>query len=189
VDSRVLPSIAALAALFAVFAPPLKAQASAGSGGLWWEVSASAAAPRLTCDICDPSRQIGPSVAAATGAYASPRLRVGLEGSAWTNEDGDVRESVYGAGLVAHLHPRPSRGFHLVGGAGWTGYRAEQFGIDGIRVTLGLGWDLPLFGPWIVGNRLTLDGSAYASLANDGVVVASPVGMSMIRLGVFLRKR
>lgn len=179
-----------MSALLAASAGSLVAQPSAevDGDGLWWEVSAAAAAPRLTCDICDPSRQVGPSVTAATGAWARPWLRIGLEGAAWTNEDRGVRESVYGAGLVAHLHPRRGSGLHLVGGAGWSGYRAEQFGLDGIRVTLGVGWDLPLFGSWVVGNRLTLDGSAYASLSNDGIRVASPVGLSLIRFGVFLRK-
>ena len=187
--ARALRALATVAAL-ASTAPPLLAQSPVDrGGGLWWEVSASAAAPRLTCDICDPSRQIGPSLTASSGAYARPGLRVGLEGTAWTHEDRGVRESVYGLGLIGHLHPRPGSGLHVVGGAGWAGYRAEQFAVDGFRVTLGLGWDLPLFGPWVVGNRLTLDGMAYASLANDGVEVASPVGLSVIRFGVFLRQR
>ena len=79
---------------------------------------------RLSCTICDPARELGPAVGAALGTYANPNLRVGIEGGLWANDDGDVRETVYRAGLAAQLHPRPGSGLHLSGGLGWSGYRA-----------------------------------------------------------------
>lgn len=157
--------------------------------GLWWEVSAGAGGARLTCDLCDPTRQIGPVLGAAVGAYASTRLRMGVEGRAWSNQDGDVRESVYEAGLTTQLHPMHGSGLHLVGGFGWSGYRAERFAYDAVRITLGVGWDLPLIGPWLVGNRLAVDGSSFAALQNEDVTVAASVGLSVLRFTVFLRNR
>jgi len=157
--------------------------------GLWWEVSAAAGGARLSCAICDPSRELGPAIGFALGAYASPTVRVGLDGGAWSTTDGDERESVYRAGVVAQLHPRPGRGLHVLAGMGWSGYRGEGFTYDGVRLTMGAGWDLPLTGSWVVGNRITLDGSSFSSLKNDGTVVEPAIGLSELRFGVYLRKR
>lgn len=161
----------------------------AGRGGMWWEASVAAAGSRLTCALCEPDRELGPTVSAALGAHATPRLRVGLEGSVWTNEDEGVRESVYGAAVVAHLHPRPASGLHVLGGVGWSGYRAEDFTYDAPRLTLGVGWDLPLTGSWVAGNRLVVDASSYASLKNEGARVQRSVGLSVVRFGVYVRRR
>ncbi len=185
-------SFAALLCVLVSFGPVrLSAQEPAGGvvSGLWWEVSATAGSARLTCDICDPARELGPSVGVALGAYASDRLRVGVEADAWTNVDGDVRESVDGAGLVAQLHPRPGSGLHVIGGLGWSGYRSEDFGYDAVRLTLGAGWDLPLTESWVTGSRVTLDGSSYGSLNNAGAEVTPSVGLSVLRFGVYLRRR
>ena len=170
--------------------PSLFAQ-SAGSpaGGLWWSVSVEAAGARLTCDVCDRARDLGASVGVATGAYASSQVRVGIEGGGWTHREGDVREIVYTAGVVAEVHPRPTSGLHLLGGLGWSGYRAEEFRHDAVRLRVGVGWDLPLTSSWLVGNRVLLDSSGFAPLDNEGTVVARSVGLSVVRFGVYVRRR
>lgn len=159
------------------------------AGGMWWEVGAAAGGARLSCPVCDPARGLGPALNAAIGAYASPRLRLGLDGGAWSNEDGGDRENVYRAGLVTQLHPNPNSGLHLIAGLGWSGYRADGFTYDGVRLSLGAGWDLPLTASWAVGNRVTLDASSWASLKNDGTVAAPSVGLSVVEFGIYLRKR
>jgi hypothetical protein len=116
-------------------------------------------------------------------------LRVGIDGGVWANEDGDVRETVYRAGLVAQLHPRPGSGLHLVGGLGWSGYRAELFNYDAVRLTLGAGWDLPLTEGWVVGNRVLLDAASFASWDNEVGSVVSSVGLSVLTFGMYLRRR
>lgn len=158
-------------------------------GGLWWEFSAAAGGMRLSCAICDPARELGPAVGGAFGTYAGPRLRVGLEAGGWANDDGDIREKVYRGGLIAQLHPRPGSGLHLIGGLGWSGYRAELYSYDAARMTLGIGWDLPLTGDWVVGNRVLLDASSFASLKNDVGPVATSVGLSVLTFGVYVRRK
>jgi hypothetical protein len=188
-SSYLVHLVAMLVALSAPIVAAGQSSPSDAGAGLWWEVSAGAGGARLTCHLCDPTRQIGPVLGAAVGAYASPRVRMGVEGRAWSNDDGDVRESVYEAGLTTQLHPRRGSGLHLVGGVGWSGYRAESFAYDAVRLTLGVGWDLPLVGPWLVGNRLAVDSSSFASLQNEDVTVAPSVGLSVLRFTVFLRNR
>lgn len=67
--------------------------------------------------------------------------------------------------------------------------RAVDFGYDAARLLVGAGWDLPLFGPWVAGNRITLDTAAFGRLENDGTPVARDVGLSMVRVGIYLRHR
>jgi hypothetical protein len=159
------------------------------TSGLWWELSLSAVNSRLSCSLCDPDREAGPAADLAVGAYASPRLRVGVQGGAWTHDDDGARETVYRGGVIAQLHLRPGSGLHVIGGLGWSGYRAGVFGSDTGRVSLGAGWDLPLADGWLVGNNLVLDASAFGSLKNEDTTVATGVGLSTLRLGVYLRKR
>ena len=184
-----LAQVALVVALVTPAATAAQTLPEDGGGGMWWEVSASAGGARLSCPVCDRSRDLGPSLNAALGAYANPRLRVGVEVGAWTNEDGTDRETVYRAGIVTQLHPRPGSGLHVVAGLGWSGYRADDFTYDGVRLTLGAGWDLRLTDSWIVGNRVTLDGSSYASLKNGDTVVERSAGLSVLRFGVHLRRR
>jgi hypothetical protein len=159
------------------------------SSGLWWELSLGAATSRLSCNLCDPDRESGPSADLAVGAYATPRLRVGVHGGIWHHNDDGDRESVYRAGVLAQFHPRPGSGLHLIGGAGWSGYRAGVFGSNTARLTFGAGWDLPFANGWLVGNNVTVDASAFGALKNEDETVARGVGLSVLRLGVFLRRR
>ncbi len=168
--------------------------------GVWWSVSAAAGGARLTCDICDQTRDSGAAVEAAIGAYATPTVRVGVDGGAWTFRDDDFREKVYTAGVIAEVHPRRSSGLHLIGGLGWSGYRArdievdpeseeEGFRYDAMRLRLGIGWDLPLTQSWVVGNRVTLDASSLGTLHDEAVPIAESVGLSVVRFAIYIRRR
>ncbi len=170
-----------------------RAAAVAGTGAagssVWYGLTVGGAGTRLTCDLCQPTRDIGPALTVAAGAYGADQLRVGLELSAWTHEQAGVRDKLYGLGIVAHLVPDPSRGLYLLGGFGWSGYRAGDLSYDAPRVTVGLGWDVPAFGSWVVGNVVSLDGSAFVPIRNDGETAVRDVGLSSLRFAVQLRKR
>ena len=158
-------------------------------GDLWWGVTVGGAGARLTCDLCETARELGPALDLTVGAYAGPDLRVGVEAGVWSHDDSGIRENVFRAGIVGFAYPRPGSGLHLVGGAGWSGYRAESFGYDAVRLTVGVGWDLRLTDGWVVGNRVTLDAASFGSLRNEGTAVARGVGLSVVRLGVYLDRR
>ncbi len=168
--------------------------------GVWWSISVAAAGAKLTCDICDQTRDSGPALEAAVGAYATPTVRVGVDAGAWTFRDDDFREKVYTAGLIAEVHPRSFSGLYLIGGLGWSGYRArdidvdpeseeEGFRYDAMRLRLGIGWDLPLTQSWVVGNRVTLDASSLGALHDEGVPIVESVGLSVVRFGIYIRRR
>ncbi len=184
-----------LVAYVTVLPAPALAQCGAPAGtdflqgSVWFAATVGGAGARLTCDLCQPARDLGPSVNVSIGAYASPRVRVGLEGGGWTHDEEDIRERVYRAGVVAHLLPDPARGLYLLGGFGWSGYRAESFRYDAARLTLGVGWDLPLTSRWMVGNSITLDAASFGTLKNDEATVARNVGLSLVRLSVGIRRR
>lgn len=183
-----------LAGLLALHVTPALAQ----SGGMWWSVSAAAAGARLACDICDATRDAGPAIEAAIGTHASPVVRFGVDGGAWTFREDDFRETVLTAGVVAEVHPRAGSGLHLIGGLGWSGYRANDidpapdqdgFRYDALRLRLGAGWDLPLTSTWSVGNRVTLDASSLGTLKDEDTPIARSVGLSVVRFAIYLRHR
>lgn len=184
----------ALASVFGgLGASPVRAQtdsaASGSEGGRWWALTVGAGSTRFTCDLCTPERDNGPWAGLAVGASASEAVHVGVEGGFWTHLDDGTREWVYRAGVVAHVYPRAGTGLHLIGGAGWSAYRAEDIRYDAGRLTVGLGWDLPLAPGWLVGNALTLDAASFGSLKNDRVTIDRDVGVSVLRIGVFLKRR
>ncbi|MFG0307215.1 MAG: hypothetical protein ACF8Q5_13480 [Phycisphaerales bacterium JB040] len=155
----------------------------------WWALTVGAGSARFTCDLCARERDSGPWAGLAIGAAASEAVKVGVEGGFWTHLDGGVREWVYRAGVVAHVYPRAGSGLHLIGGGGWSAYRAEDIRYDAGRLTVGLGWDLPLTPGWTVGNSVTLDAASFGSLKNDQVTIDRDVGVSVLRIGVFLKRR
>jgi hypothetical protein len=132
---------------------------------------------------------MGPALGFGIGTRAAHNVRVGLDGSYATTTADGARESIYGAGVVAELHPRPASGLHLIGGLGWAGYRAGDFTYDAVRLRLGAGWDLPLAGSWVVGNRLTYDSSAFASLRTNGESVIPSVGLGTVQFGMYVGRR
>ncbi len=154
---------------------------------LWWGFTLGAGGTRLTCDICQPARDLGPSADVAVGAHARDNLRVGVEAGGWTHDDDGQRESVYRAGVTAQLSPLVDRGLYLVGGFGWSAYRAGDFRLDAPRISVGTGWDLPVVAGWLIGSQVTLDASSLGSLKNDETTVARRVGLSTIRVSIHLR--
>ena len=166
----------------------LSAQETTGTRW-WWSASAAVQGTRLTCDLCTTERDFGPALGLGIGAFATPSVRVGLDGSLSTSTEGDVRETVHGVGVVVELHPNRGSGLHLIGGLGWAGYRAGDFAYDAARLRVGVGWDLPLSGSWVVGNRLTYDASSFASLRNDGDPVIDSVGLGTLHFGIYVGMR
>ncbi len=168
---------------------PALGQDRAPAPGYWWAATVGAGSTRFTCDLCTQARDTGPWAGLAIGASASEAVKVGVEGGFWTHLDGDTREWVYRGGIVAHVYPRAGSGLHLIGGAGWSAYRADEFRHDAGRLSVGLGWDLPLTPGWVVGNTLILDASSFGSLKKEQVAIDRDVGVSVLRIGVFVKRR
>lgn len=174
---------------------PAATRRDSGSDGaardsrMWYGLAIGGGGTRLACDICDPTRDSGPSVTLSFGAYARDYLRVGVEGSRWSHRDGAARETVSALGLVAHLALPAWRGLYVIGGGGWSGYRAGPFRSDAPRVTLGLGYDVPITQGWVVGNVLSLDASWPAEIKNDDIAVVRNAGLSTLRVGLQIHRR
>ena len=170
-------------------APQAAPQGAPANAGLWYEVTLGGAGSRLACSICSAHRDLGAVITGALGAYASPTLRVGRELSRWTYRDVGVREMTSGIGLVAHMKPSARSRLYLLGGAGWTSYRASDYTFGAPRASVGVGYDVPLAGAWVAGNVLTMDLAAFGKLRNESVTVVENVGLSAIRMAVQLRRR
>lgn len=187
--SAAVATTAAAQATSSATAPARPGSSSATRSPIWYEATLGGSGMRLTCDFCQPARDVGPSATIALGGYGSDRVRLGVELGMWTYGNEDVREHLQSAGVVAHLVPNPRRGLYLIGGFGWSGYRAGEFKYDAPRVTVGAGWDIPAGGKFVVGNVITLDAAAFATLRSDEISVLENVGLSVVRAAVKVRRK
>lgn len=154
----------------------------------WFGFALGGAGTRLTCDLCQTAREVGPAAEISFGSYARPDLRIGVEAGAWTHDDGGARESVYRTGVVAYLRPDLDRGVYFAGGFGWLRYQAGEFRYDAPRLSLGAGWDHRFGGRFRIGNQLMLDATSFGSLRNGERRVARNVGVSLVRVSVQLHR-
>jgi len=168
----------------------VRAQASAGqetraeADAFWFGASMGGAGARLTCDLCDPSREIGPTAEISFGSWARPDLRVGVDVGGWTHDDAGDRETSLRAGVVAFLRPNLRRGIYFTGGFGWMRYSAGDFRYNAPRLSLGAGWDHLLGDRYRIGNQITLDATSFGSLKNEDTSIARNVGFSLVRVSV-----
>lgn len=168
---------------------PASRPVPATASRLWYEVTLGGSGARLSCGICSAHRDVGAALTGAVGAYASPTLRVGLELSRWTYRDAGVREHTSGVGVALHYTPDPRGRIYLLGGAGWTTYRASDYRYDAPRLTVGMGYDVPAFGRVVFGNVVAMDLAAFGRLRNGAIPIAENVGMSAVRVALQVRRR
>lgn len=193
-----LRSSALLALALTLLPPPLHGQIASGIAeepatelgrdDYWFGFALGGAGTRLTCDLCQVSRDLGPAAEFSVGSFARPDLRVGVEFGTWMHDDRGSRETIYRAGVVAHLRPDLDRGVHLTGGFGWLRYKAGQFRYDAPRVSLGAGWDYPFSSRYRIGNQVTLDATSFGSLRNGDTAVVRNVGISLVRVSIQLHR-
>jgi hypothetical protein len=164
------------------------ARAQSASDALWYSVTVGAGSARFTCDPCAGTRDSGPSARVQIGGFARPGLRVGGSVGVWTHQEGDLRETLQQAGIVAHLDVRPGSALHLIAGLGWIGWRAEPFVYDGVDLSLGAGWNLPLSGRWSLSNAVTVHSASYGRLRNGDDTVKD-VSLSLAGLEIGLIRR
>jgi hypothetical protein len=168
----------------------LVAQARAAIGApdsadhFWMGASVGGAGARLTCDLCDVAREVGPTAEVSFGAWARPDLRVGVDAGGWTHDDAGERETALRAGIVAFLRPNLQRGFYFVSGFGWMRYSAGDFRYNAPRLSLGAGWDHLVGDRYRIGNQVTLDATSFGSLKNEDTAVARNVGFSLVRVSI-----
>jgi hypothetical protein len=155
----------------------------------WWDVAGGLAGLQVSCDFCQSNVDGGPAIDLSGGVYASRRVALGLAFSGWTRSEGDVRETLYRAGIMARFEPRRARGIHLIGGAGWSFWGAEDFGYNAPHLTLGMGYSIPVSSSWALGLRGVLDVAPHGTLANGDTPVAEGTRMSTGRMVLFFRSR
>jgi hypothetical protein len=178
----VLPALAAL-----ILASPLRAQSS-NSNGLSVALGVGAAWVRVSCDVCQTSRDLGPSAFLRVGKTLRPGLRVAGELTAWTHEVEDERENLGAAMAVLYMHPNDGP-LYVKAGVGYVGYRAgEDIAMNAAGMQVGAGYELRL-GSLALNNYVNLIGSSFGSLKNESTTIAEAVGTTVIQLGVGLTLR
>ena len=117
--------------------------------------SAGVTCPECEVDIDD--RVDGLSGYLRAGAYLSPNVLLGLEGTGWMHNDDGFERRIAAASLVLLTYPSARAGFFLRGGFG--GIRAvienDLFAVvgEGLTWQVGTGWDIAMgpiaLTPWV----------------------------------------
>jgi hypothetical protein len=175
----------ALAAL--VLAAPLHAQSSSNHN-LSVTFGLGAAWGRVSCDVCQTARDLGPSGFLRVSKALRPSVRVGGELTAWTHEVEDVREYLGAAMGLLYLYPNDGP-LYAKAGVGYVGYRAgDDISMNALGMQVGAGYELQL-GSLALTNYLNLIGSSFASLKNESTTIADDVGSTLIQIGVGITLR
>ena len=116
---------------------------------------------------------------------------MGAEADVWTREDGDDNRHLLGALTgAAYLYPDPGGRLHLKGGGGYIAYRAdEDLASNLFGLVVGAGYELPLGERYVVANDLSLLASGFGTLTSGEQTVAGDVSVTLLRLGIALRRR
>ena len=143
---------------------------------------------RVSCDVCQTSRDLGPTAFVRVGTSVRNGVHVAGEATIWTHEVEDERENM--GALMATLYLHPQRGaLYVKSGLGLVAYRAgEQIALNSVGLQLGAGYDLRLGGLAIT-NYLNLIGSSFGSLKNGDATIAEDVSTTLLQFGVGLTLR
>jgi hypothetical protein len=170
----------AMLAAFVLLPPKVAAQSfAAGVGGGW---------ARISCDVCQTARDVGPTAFVRIGTSLNSSLRVGAEATLWTHEVGEERENLGAAMAVLQVFPGDGP-LHLKAGLGFVGYRAgEDIGMNAVGMQLGAGYDLRL-GSLALTNYINVISSSFGNLKNNETTIANDVSATLLQLGVGLTLR
>jgi hypothetical protein len=78
---------------------------------------------------------------------------------------------------------------HLLGGAGWVGWRSDEFAYDALDLSVGAGWSVPLGGRWSLTNSVIVHAASFGKLRNDGEAATNGVSLSLAGFEVALLRR
>jgi len=174
-----------LAAL--TLAMPLHAQ-SGDDDGLRLGAGVGAGWVRVSCDICQSSRDLGASAFVRVEKPMKPGVRVAGEVTAWTHEAEDLRENLGAAMAVLYLQPNDG-GLYFKSGLGYVGYRAgDDIALNSLGAQLGAGYELRIGGV-ALSNYLNLISSSFGSLKNEDTTIADDVRTTLLQFGVAVNLR
>jgi hypothetical protein len=168
-------------------AVPLRAQSS-DDAGLSLGAGVGAGWVRVSCDICQTSRDLGPSAFLRVATAIKPGLRVAGEVTAWTHEAEDLRENLGAAMAVLYVQPHDGA-LYFKTGLGYVGYRAgDNIALNSAGMQLGAGYELRI-GGLALSNYLNLIGSSFGSLKNEDTTIADDVRTTLLQFGVAFNLR
>jgi len=182
------------AALSALLAGPLAAQAAQGSDALWFGGGLGPGVALVTCSICRADRGTAPTAVLRLGGRLNPRMLVGAEATVWAGGPSGVNESMWGLGVVGYYFPRPSGTFYWKAGLGYLSWHSSDgrdvLSAGSVGLVLGNGWEFRIarqlsLSPWVS----VFAAPVGASIKFNGGAIQPGAGLLLAQLGISLTKR
>lgn len=189
---RIFVPVLPILALLLVLPAPLAGQSL--RDGLWVGGGVGGSSTRITCQVCTAERATGLAAYVQVGGTVSPRTRVGLEGTGWLKDDLGLNQKVGSLSLATYFHPR-QRGLFFKAGPSVLIYRATDDDDNEARsrsfgAIVGLGYELPTGGSWVLTPAITVHASSFGRMENEeGDVISRDVNLSLIQLSIGVTTR
>jgi len=189
-----LKGIAAVVGMaLAVAAPALSAQGPTRTGA-WAGLGIGGSSARLTCQVCAGDRETAVSGYVQIGGTISAQVRFGLESGIWWRDETQLQQWIASFGLVGYFFPQSAGGLFFKAGPTGLYYRASDDDDDEVTsrsygVLVGMGYELPSAGSFVISPALTIHASSFGRLAADDETVSRDVNLSLIQLTIGITSR
>lgn len=181
------PGIGAAAAALLVFtASPALAQ------GFWVVLGVGTGLQQVACEICRGDGNGGWAGRVAAGGTLSAHLRLGGEVHGWTDKTDDIRFTFYSITPALYWYPSARLPYFLMTGVGLANYKAsdanETISASSVGLTVGAGYELPLFGSYALTPFASYTGTFLANLKYDRTIIAD-AQLSLFQVGIGVTRR
>ena len=184
----------ALVLLAFLIATPAVAQrgGSTPGRGFWLSAGLGTGSQQVACEICRADRNGGWAARFAFGHRIRPGLDLGGEIHGWVDRTDDIQ--FRSLAILPAVYWRPGRRakYHLIGGIGYTTYRAgnddETISSSGLGFTAGAGLDLSVAGRLFLTPFATFTASFLANLKHERTDITR-AQLSLLQLGIGFTRR
>ena len=177
----------------AVSVPALSAQGPMRTGA-WAGLGIGGSSARLTCQVCSGDRETAVSGYVQVGGTISSQVRFGLESGIWWRDESQLQQWIASLGLVGYFYPQRTGGLFFKAGPTGLYYKASDDDEDEVTsrfygVLVGMGYELPSAGSFVISPALTIHASSFGRLASDDETVSRDVNLSLIQLTIGITSR
>ncbi len=184
---RSLLCLAVILGVLAAHAVSLRAQEVPLRHGPFIGLGFGYGSAKLSCNLCDASREGDVSGFAKMGYALTQQFLLGVEVDAWYDK-ADVSKLIGSVGLSVWMYPSRTSGFYLKAGGGLSKYSAskddDHFKTSAFSGQVGVGYDVALSKSVAIGPYANFIGTSSSEFQFNDTVVDGSANTSLIQIGL-----
>jgi opacity protein-like surface antigen len=180
-------SRSALALAVLAFTGSLGAQQAPAHHGPFIGVGLGYGSAKLSCSLCDVSRQGEISGFAKLGFALTQQFLIGVEADVWRDKT-TISKQLTSFGLSLWMYPSRTSGFYLKAGGGWSKYSAsdndDEFNTTAFSGQVGVGYEVAVAKSVSVGPYVNFIGTSSSDFRFNDTVIDGSANTSLIQIGM-----